>query len=156
MYPDATTSAVQTDPQALRPRGGFMNWKRFSKALIGNAAWFGAFITLLYGVRGVLHLRPLIYVTYSLVVIAVSLANEGTHKLKSIGQLKSLRIHGISLSIFIVSFLVLGILGFGHSFLFDIVAGVMLVLCLSILPLALYLNRKQSKSTSQSKIVNAS
>jgi len=133
-----------------------MNWKRLLRSLLWNSLWFAALFTAIFGIGGVLHPHPLACFAYLIVVVSVSFNNEGIHKLKSGGHVKFLRIHWISLSLLIISFFVFALLGFGHSVVFSTVMSVMLAICAAIVPMALYLNRKQPESTPQPTRANVS
>ena len=133
-----------------------MNWKRFLSSVFWNSIWFSILTIAIYGVEGVLHLRPFLYILYVVTVIVVSSFNECLHILEFSGHQKFLRLYGISLLVSIISLFIFAFLGFGHSAVFLTVTGVMVALWAIPLPLALIFNRRQKKSTSQPTGANVS
>src|ERR1039458_3382980 len=147
MYPDEMNNSTQTGQLGVRPQGAPMNWKRLLSSVFWNSIWFSILTIAIYGVEGVLHLRPFLYILYVVTVIVVSLFNECLHILKSGGHQKFLRLYGISLLVSIISLFIFAFLGFGHSAVFLTVTGVMVALWAIPLPLALIFNRRQNEPT---------
>ncbi|MGA2217040.1 MAG: hypothetical protein ABSG51_03090 [Terracidiphilus sp.] len=133
-----------------------MNWKRLFKSLLWNSVWLAAFMIAIFGTKGVLQLRPLFYILYLLIVIAVSFNSEGIHNLESRGHVKFLRVYGVGLLLLIVSSLVLAWLGFGQNLVFYTLTTVMLALWVAMRPLALLLNPSKGRSNRQPATDNAS
>jgi hypothetical protein len=162
MYPDATADAVQTDPQVLRSRGAFMNWRRFiGPVLFSSAVIFASVISDDWSGNAYPYDTNR-FIVDVILVISLSSGLVGFEELKRCGHLKVCR----NLLVCVAAMWILSCIpifarnrlhwnmigwNFPDAYLFL----PPYVLILATVPIALLFNRRQSRSGSLATADNA-
>jgi hypothetical protein len=157
MQAKATTASAQSDQLALRPQGALMNWKKLLLHFFGYAATiFGMFSLGLWSSRE-LRFNVSYWICDAITALAIAAGVIGAQELNRGGHWKGRRLYWSAY------YVVLGISFSGALYTKAPLGSALVICCILIsaislipLPLALYLNRKQNKSTSQPATNNAS
>ena len=159
MYPDATTSAVQAGQLGLCVQGDSLIWKNFLISVLVLSAMGIAFclFNLWVGLLKSISIHDFTVVAFQ--IVACSMGFAGYDELARRGHRQVRRIFFRCLMIaLVVPLIVLGIEFLRKTWwnnLFFLSASPFWVLLVAPFPVALYLNRRQKKSTSQPTVTNA-
>jgi hypothetical protein len=156
MQADTTTTSVQSGRPALSQQAGLLNWRKLSSDFLFYAGMQIAMYTLICW-KSYPHFRSHDFTSHEYIkcvlgAVAISLGMVGYGTLNRIGSRRVLRILLVC-RIILTVLLCISIVqeGPANSWFYAV-----LTLLATPLPLSLYLNRNQSRSTSQPATNNAS
>ncbi|MGD0547094.1 MAG: hypothetical protein ABR991_04625 [Terracidiphilus sp.] len=155
MNPNETTISAQTAPPTPLPKGYLLSWKRWKSPLIENFI-LACILALLMNLVGGMHLSfVVLFSVGGSFILVTSMNSVGVGALRALGYGKFLRINLGCILAAIFGVIILHLIGIKQNFAFGVLIGIAMVFCLLQFPLAIYLNYKQKKSSTEATVADA-
>jgi len=142
MNPDENAISIQTGTLSQLPKGDLLIWKRWKSTLFQN-------------LTNGLHFKYIGAIFVVIYFLSSSMNSIGIEELKDRGYRKLIRFYFVGILFGLIGIILLCITKIIQVSIVNILVGIFLVFCFTPFPLALYLNSKQKKSSTESTIADA-
>jgi hypothetical protein len=154
MNPDENAISIQTGTLSQLPKGDLLSWKRWKSTLFQNFIVICMLAVLIYLTNG-LHFKYIGAIFVVIYFLSSSMNSIGIEELKDRGYRKLIRFYFVGILFGLIGIILLCITKIIQVSIVNILVGIFLVFCFTPFPLALYLNSKQKKSSTESTIADA-